>query len=198
MKKIILVLFILLFGSQCLAASVQDKVKQVIARKSAAAPACTTANDTALFDKSGLSSAGEESNKGFATKFTLASNSTITEYYIASTRNPYEDGDTTVCIYADDAGSPSKPTGSCIAGTSKVFTPPVDAAAQTVTLTTPQAINAGTYWVVSMNATATATHYKETYASDAGGRMCESADGSTWSVCYDDDSFRTKVMGCAP
>lgn len=49
MKKTILVLLILLFGSQCLAATVQNSVKQVIARKNATTVNTDSCTGTLLF-----------------------------------------------------------------------------------------------------------------------------------------------------
>ena len=49
MKKIVIAFLLLMLTAPCLAASVQDKVKEVIARKNTAgAPACTTSNDSLI------------------------------------------------------------------------------------------------------------------------------------------------------
>ncbi len=178
----------------------QEKMAMNMAVISAgAAPAgCTTSNDSALFDKTGLTGYNDpQSQRWLATKVTLAASTTITEYHAVTcgvAEVTYE-----MNLMADDGGSPSKPTGGAISGSSKagVTLPECGSRADAAfTLASPKSgVTATAYWIVLTNNTG--GYNTLDYTSDSGGRFCTSSNGTDWT-CYDNLSFKVGLMGCQP
>lgn len=163
----------------------------------ATAAACSTSTDSAIEDRvtTGTTSS---STAYFASKFTLAADSTITEYVWRGCDNNTDTGNHNVAIYTHNAGD-DKP-GSAVADTTATVAASAIANCDTwentvFTLASTKALSAGTYWMVRWGS-ASATH-KLVYHSSTGARYCSAADGSTWS-CAANVTLDWGLYGCVP
>lgn len=189
MKKILFTILLLLIASPCFALS--GAIQACLSAGGAAS--CTTSNDSALFDKVATGSAD---NSAYAcTKFTLASNSTITEYLVRNQIGTAGTGTVVASIWTHNSGtdlpdSEITNTVKAIAGSSLS----VSEETATFTLDTPYAISSGTYWACSRSTGNTVRQYF--YYADTGTRSCYgSASCSSGSANI---AIGISVYGCTP
>lgn len=167
---------------------------------SAAAPACSTTNDEALYTPQGQGGDGSSSVAWLANKFTIASNKTVTLYKIKTCDNGSNTGTSRVVLMNHDSGN-NQPDE-----TSEVASSSVSLASTSIpdcgtpgyvdyTLGVVLSLSAGTYWIVQQE-TESSQHDTNYDLSSTGDRACYSTDsGASWS-CTADASYDMAVWGC--
>lgn len=195
MKKIISIFIILIF---CLISIIVSEPKTIIIGGMVpGGTSCTTDNDSDLITH-GVTSAGQSalSTTAFAAdKITLASTTTITEYYLMVTRP--DSGTLYVELWPHDSGN-NEPevSGSPISGTTASYASPGSGTDVwvTATLGTPQEVSSGTYWIV---ARAAEVDWAWDYDDISGSyRQAESTNsGTSWSG-YDNYCCMVVLRGC--
>ena len=205
MRKSILILILILFTSICFAGGITDKVKSVIARKNASGTVCSTSTDSKLIDRLSFGTGDpyiDTKDVYLAVKFTIAADSTITQYVVRYCDSNADTGTVSTMIYDDDGnGATSKPT-TIVADTTKTITSSaISAECETatgtdiITLDAPKALSAGTYWLVSKENSLANRGWA--YKVVTGEKLCQSTDGASWS-CASNYAFQMDVMGCQP
>lgn len=161
----------------------------------AAAVGCTTSNDSAIDNDTGISTASYmlvNTSYPLAWQFTTSGSTTITEYAIVI-RDVDATGSVTVALYTNNG---SNQVGDLVADTTVTLAqgdisdyPTYET--QLFTLSTPKTGINGTYWVRVSMASGTGS-YNIPYASHTGGRILSSDPGY-----YDNYTLGVAVYGCA-
>ena len=159
--------------------------------------ACSTSNDTAIFDYTVGGSTYQLSTNAtnyIGQKFTVASSTTVTEYAISLT-DVNNNGSITVALYNDNSGT-CNIAGGAIAD-STVVKDSGDIAAGpgivTFTLSSTIALTSGTYWLVAI-ASGTGAPLFYTFSHDNAGKIvCSGTSCQTTSTNY---SIQFGLWGC--
>ncbi len=211
-KRIIFVFCILTLCITVSSAGITDKLKSVIARQNVVVgggPACTTADDSDLQDWHTAPCDSDDADQNIANdrflavSFTLAAQSTITEYLIRI-RDDDADGDCVAQIYNNNATpDPDEPDySSPVAGTDvTVGNADIDDTMedQLFTLgTEKEGMAAGIYWLVVKSTGGSTPHFQ--WARDTNGcnytAEYSTDSGSSWST-ESSRGYRHIVRGCA-
>lgn len=165
------------------------------------AASCTTSSDSAIYDWTGHADVGTPVITGeslaniAADRFTLGgSGYTITEY-VVYVKDNNQAGSLYVKIYADNVGTPGT-IGDVVADTTASIghadvSDSTTYANATLTLPTPKALDAGTYWVVLSTVEAAGGSFTARTQSQAGMKVRAN------NAYYDDYSLKIAVYGCA-
>jgi hypothetical protein len=192
-----IVFLLLLLASPCFAQQQMAMNVAVIGAGAAAAPSCTTANDSKLVDKQPGTTEGAYGYQWNGTKITLGATTTITEYTALACLNNGT-GNVWVELWTDDGGSPSKPAALVSGSNSATIDIETLVACEgttssTFTLATPKTgVAAGTYWIMNRHPD---SNCHSQYKSSAGDRICRSDDGAAWT-CFDDYVLNHALYGC--
>lgn len=133
-----------------------------------------------------------------AQKVSIAAGETVTHYTIRGYEDMAAGKTTTVELWSDDGGSPSKPS-AVVDGTSKTIDQSLLPASNGDTefiLDAPKTGLSGSYWIVVRASAAQYRIVRDTSSITVAGYVVYAS--SSWGTVYTDRSVRVKLHGCTP